>query len=68
MTTTMDKKTRDEIIRRCEIFQYLGDSAICSDYDQIPPDELMERYGWVMDKDNDSICRLELKLVPREEN
>ena len=60
----IDLKTRNEIVRRCEIFQYLGDSAICSDYDQIPPDELWERYGWVMDKEHDSICKNELKLVP----
>ena len=63
----MDSKTRDEIIRRCEILHHLGDASICSDYDQIPPDELMERYGDLLE-DTSNIFDLELKLVPREGN
>lgn len=61
----MDSKTRDEILRRCEILQYLGDDGICSDYNQIPPDELMERYGDLL-KDTSNIFDLELKLVCRD--
>ena len=38
----MDSKTRDEIIRRCEILHHLGDASICYGYDQLPPDELMK--------------------------
>ena len=60
----MDSKTRDEIIRRCEILQYLGDDGICSDYDQLPPDELMKNYGHLLQDDSD-LFKLELKLVPR---
>jgi hypothetical protein len=63
----MDSKTRDEIIRRCEILQHLGDSSIHPCYDQIPPDELMERHGDLL-KDDSDLFKLELKLVPREEN
>ena len=60
----MDSKTRDEIIRRCEILQHLGDDGICSDYDQLPPDELMKDYGHLLQDDSD-LFKLELKLVPR---
>ena len=60
----IDSKTRDEIIRRCEILQYLGDDGICSDYDQLPPDELMKDYGHLLQDDSD-LFNLELKLVPR---
>ena len=63
----MDSKTRDEIIRRCEILHHLGDASICYGYDQLPPDELMERHGDLL-KDDSDLFKLELKLVPREEN
>ena len=63
----MDKATRDKIIHRCEILQYMGDASICSTYDQIPPDELMKDYGHLLQDDSD-LFKLELKLVPREEN
>lgn len=62
----IDSKTRDEIIRRCEILQYLGDDGICSDYNQIPPDELMERYGDLL-KDTSNIFDQELRLVPKDD-
>ena len=62
----MDKATRDEIIRRCEILQYLGDDSIHPCYDQIPPDELMERHGDLL-KDTSNIFQQELKLVPKNE-
>ena len=63
MTTTMDKQTRDKIIHRCEILQYMGDSAICSDYDQIPPDELMKDYGWVLEKAHDDLDKFKIQCV-----
>jgi len=62
----IDSKTRDEIIRRCEILRYLGDDGICSDYNQIPPDELMERYGDLL-KDTSNIFDQELRLVPKDD-
>ena len=62
----MDSKTRDEIIRRCEILQYLGDDGIHPCYDQIPPDELMERHGDLL-KDTSNIFQQELKLVPKDD-
>ena len=63
----MNSKTRDEIIRRCEILHHLGDASICYGYDQLPPDELMKDYGHLLQDDSD-LFKLELKLVPREGN
>lgn len=65
---SMDSKTRDEIIRRCEILKYMGDDGISSIYYELNDKELMEDCGWVLDKAHDDLFKLELKLVPREEN
>jgi hypothetical protein len=59
----MDQKTRDKIIHRCEILQYMGDDSICSTYDQIPPDELMKDYGWVLEKAHDDLDKFHLGLT-----
>ena len=59
----MDQKTRDKIIHRCEILQYMGDDSICSTYDKIPPDELMKDYGWVLDKAHDDLDKFHLGLT-----
>ena len=59
----MDQKTRDKIIHRCEILQYMGDDSICSNYDQIPPDELMEDYGWVLEKAHDDLDRYKIQCT-----
>ena len=59
----MDSKTRDKIIHRCEILKFMGDASICSDYDQIPPDELMKDYGWVLDKAHDDLDNFKLGLI-----
>ena len=59
----MDSKTRDKIIHRCEILKFMGDASICSDYDQIPPDELMKDYGWVLDKAHDDLDIYKIKCV-----
>ena len=62
----MDSKTRDKILNRCEVLKYMGDASICSDYDQIPPDELMECHGDLL-KDTSNIFDQELRLVPRDD-
>ena len=62
----MDSKTRDEILRRCEILKHLGDSSIHPCYDQIPPDELMERHGYLLE-DTSNIFQQELRLVPKND-
>ena len=59
----MDSKTRDKIIHRCEVLQYMGDASICSDYDQIPPDELMKDYGWVLEKAHDDLDKYKIQCV-----
>ena len=59
----MDSKTRDKILHRCEILQYMGDDSICSTYDQIPPDELMKDYGWVLEKAHDDLDKFHLGLT-----
>ena len=63
MKKAFDSKTRNKIIHRCEILQYMGDSAICSDYDQIPFDELMKDYGWVLDKAHDDLDKAKIQCV-----
>ena len=64
----MDSKTRAKILHRCEILEYMGDSAICSDYDQIPDDELMKVYGWVIDKAHDELDRYKIQCVVEEDS
>ena len=59
----MDSKTRDKILNRCEVLKYMGDASICSDYDQIPPDELMKDYGGVLDKAHDDLDRYKIRCV-----
>ena len=46
----------------------MGDSAICSDYDQIPDDELMKDYGWVIDKAHDDLDRYKIQCVLEEDS
>lgn len=59
----MDSKTRDKILHRCEILKYEGDDAICSNYDQIPDEELMEDYGWVLDEAHNDLDRYKIQCV-----
>ena len=59
----MDSKTRDKILNRCEVLKYMSDASICSDYDQIPPDELMKDYGWVLDKTHDDLDRYKIRCI-----
>ena len=52
---SMDSKTRDKILHRCEILRYMGDDGISCIFDQLPDDELMEDCGWVLDKAHDDL-------------
>ena len=52
---SMDSKTREKILHRCEILTYMGDDGISCIYDQLPDDELMEDCGWVLDKAHDDL-------------
>ena len=52
---SMDSKTRDKILHRCEILRYMGDDGISCIFDQLPDDELMEDCGWVLDKEHDDL-------------
>ena len=48
-------ETREEILRRCEILKYMGDSAISSDYSDSTDQELVDRYSGVLDKEHDDL-------------
>ena len=50
----LSDKTRAEILRRCEILQYMGDCAIMSDFYASSDQELVEDYSWVLDQKHDS--------------
>ena len=52
---SMDSKTREKILHRCEILRYMGDDGISCIFDQLPDDELMEDCGWVLDKEHDDL-------------
>ena len=58
----MDSKTRDKILHRCEILQYMGDDGISSIYDQLPDDQLMEDCGWVLESEHDDLDNFQLGL------
>ena len=62
----MDLKTREKILHRCEILKYMGDDGICSIYDQLPDDELMEDCGWVLDKAHDHVDNYKLELTIKD--
>ena len=36
---SMDSKTREKILHRCEILRYMGDDGISCIFDQLPDDE-----------------------------
>ena len=60
---SMDSKTREKILHRCEILTYMGDDGISCIYDQLPDDELMEDCGWVLDKAHDDLDNFQLGLT-----
>ena len=60
---SMDSKTREKILHRCEILTYMGDDGISCIYDQLPDDELMEDCGWVLDKEHDDLDNFQLGLT-----
>ena len=49
---SMDSKTRNKILERCEILRYMGDDGVSSVFDQLDDDDLMEDCGWVLDHDD----------------
>ena len=53
----LSKKTRAEILRRCEILRYMGDCAIMSDYYESSDKELVEDYSWVLDDEHDHLSK-----------
>ena len=63
MKKAFNSKTRKKILHRCEILEYMGDCSICSSYDQIPFDELIKEYGWVLDKAHDDLDKFKLGLT-----
>ena len=60
---SMDSKTREKILHRCEILTYMGDDGISCIFDQLPDDELMEDCGWVLDKAHDDLDNFQLGLT-----
>ena len=65
---SMDSKTRDKILHRCEILRYMGDDGISCIFDQLPDDELMEDCGWVLDKEHDDLDNFQLGLTRKISN
>ena len=49
---SMDSKTREKILHRCEILRYMGDDGISCIFDQLPDHELVDDCGWVLDHDD----------------
>ena len=60
---SMDSKTREKILHRCEILRYMGDDGISCIFDQLPDHELVEDCGWVLDKAHDDLDNLKLGLI-----
>ena len=60
---SMDSKTREKILHRCEILRYMGDDGISCIFDQLPDDELMEDCGWVLDKAHDDLDNFQFGLT-----
>ena len=49
---SMDSKTRNKILERCEILRYMGDDGVSCIFDRLDDDDLMEECGWVLDHDD----------------
>tara|TARA_Y100000114_G_scaffold109492_1_gene102998 strand:- start:300 stop:623 length:324 start_codon:yes stop_codon:yes gene_type:complete len=52
----LSKEIRIEILRRCEILQYLGDCGIMSDFDDSTDEQLVEYYSWVLDDEHSDLA------------
>ena len=52
----LSKEIRIEILRRCEILQYLGDCAIMSDFYDSTDEQLVEDYSWVLDDEHNDLA------------
>ena len=61
----MDSKTREKILHRCEILRYMGDDGISCIFDQLPDDELMEDWGWVLDKEHDDLYQYQFGVTKK---
>jgi len=59
----LDKKTRKEILRRCQILRILGDDGIMTNYYESTDQELVDRYSWVLDKEHDRLLKDEFIMV-----
>lgn len=53
----LSNETRAEILRRCEILQYMGDCSIMSDFYQSSDQELVEDYSWVLDEEHSDLAQ-----------
>ena len=62
---SMDSKTRNKILERCEILRYMGDDGISCIFDQLPDHELVEDCGWVLDKAHDDLDNFQFSVTRR---
>ena len=60
---SMDFKTREKILHRCEILRYMGDDGISCIFDQLPDHELVEDCGWVLDKAHDDLDNFQFSVT-----
>ena len=60
---SMDSKTRDKILHRCEILKYMGDDGIPSIYDQMTDMELYYDCIWVLDKAHDDLDNFQFSVT-----
>ena len=51
----LNNKTREEIVRRCEILRHMGDDGIGCDYNQSNDQQLVDYYSWVLDEEHDDL-------------
>ena len=62
---SMDSKTREKILHRCEILKYMGDDGVPSIYYELNDEELMEWCGWVLEEGCDFCDKYELGVTRR---
>ena len=62
---SMDSKTREKILHRCEILRYMGDDGISCIFDQLPDHELVDDCGWVLDKDHDDLDQYQFGVTKK---
>ena len=57
-------KLCDEIRKRCKVLIYLGDDGVGSV--EVPDDELIDHYCWVMDSEHSDLGESEVGLIDRK--